>query len=112
MKAKRKPKFVRWMAKAYKRVKPSWRRPRGRQAKIRAKEKAKLRMPTPGYRIPRELRYLHPIGLREVLIHNVDELLKVDPTKEVARIAGRVGKKKRGEILKKAEELKIRVLNP
>lgn len=112
MKSKKKPKFKRWMYKAYKRVKPSWRRPRGRQSKIRIKEKAKIRIPTVGYRVPKELRYLHPSGFREVLVHNVNELLKVNPEKEVVRIASKVGKKKRSEILKKAEELKIKVLNP
>ncbi|MDI6807212.1 MAG: 50S ribosomal protein L32e [Candidatus Aenigmarchaeota archaeon] len=112
MKVKKKPKFERWMSRAYKRVKPSWRRPRGRQSKIRIKEKAKLRMPTPSYGVPKRLRYLHPSGLREVLIHNVDELLRVNPKGEVARIASKVGKKKRTEIIKKAEELKVRILNP
>lgn len=112
MEVRKKPKFERWMSKAYRRVKPSWRKPRGRQAKIRIKEKAKLRMPTPGYGVPKELRYLHPSGFREVLIHNVDELLKVNPKEEIARIAANVGKKKRAEIIKKAEELKVRILNP
>lgn len=100
------------MSQTYKRVKPSWRRPRGRQSKVRVKEKAKIKMPTIGYRAPRKLRYLHPSGFREVLIYNVNELLKVDPKQEAVRIASTVGEKKRIEILKRAEELKIKVLNP
>jgi large subunit ribosomal protein L32e len=35
-----------------------------------------------------------------------------DPEYEAARIAHSVGKKKRNEILKRAEELTIKVLNP
>jgi large subunit ribosomal protein L32e len=112
MNPRKKPEFKRWMSQTYKRVKPSWRKPRGRQSKIRAKLKGKLKMPTVGYRAPKRLRYLHPSGFKEVLVHNVNELLKVDPKKEVVRISSKVGKKKRNEILKKAEELKIKVLNP
>jgi large subunit ribosomal protein L32e len=112
MNLRKKPGFKRWMSQAYKRIKSSWRKPKGRQSKIRAKLKGKLKMPTIGYRAPKELRYLHPSGFKEVLIHNVNELLKVNPEKEVARIASKVGKKKRSEILKKAEELKIKILNP
>lgn len=49
--------------------------------------------------------------MREVLIHNANELLKIDAKKEVARIATGVGEKKRIEIRKKAEEMKIKILN-
>jgi large subunit ribosomal protein L32e len=112
MNLRKKPEFRRWMSQAYRRVKPSWRKPRGRQSKIRAKLKGKLKMPTVGYGAPKELRYLHPSGFKEVLVYNVDDLSKVDPKEEAIRISSKVGKKKRMEILKKAEELKIKVLNP
>lgn len=69
-------------------------------------------MPSIGYRAPKELRYLHPSGFKEVLVYNVDDLQKIDASKEAVKIAHTVGKKKRSEILKKAEELKIKVLNP
>lgn len=69
-------------------------------------------MPSIGYKAPRELRFLHPSGLKEVLVHSLKELEGIKPEREVARIAARVGKKKRQEILKRAEELKIKVLNP
>jgi large subunit ribosomal protein L32e len=48
----------------------------------------------------------------EVLIHNFKELEKINPEKEAVKIASTVGKKKRQEIVKKAEELKVKVLNP
>jgi large subunit ribosomal protein L32e len=109
---RKKPEFRRWMSQAYKRVKESWRRPRGIHSKIREREKGKIKMPAVGWRTPKKLRYLHPSGFKEVLIHSPKDLEKVDRQKEAIRIAHTVGKKKRQEILKKAEELKLKVLNP
>jgi large subunit ribosomal protein L32e len=65
-----------------------------------------------GYRGPRAARGLHPSGYRDNLIHNTDELVKLDPKKDAARIGHTVGKKKRIEIINKAVELGIKVLNP
>lgn len=110
---RKKPKFLRPMWHSYKRArKARWRRPRGSQSKMRKKIKFKGKMPSKGYIAPKELRYLHPSGYREVLIHSAKELEKIDPKKEAARIAGKVGKRKRIEIMKEAEKLKIKVLNP
>jgi large subunit ribosomal protein L32e len=109
---RKKPKFRRWLSQTYVRIKESWRKPKGSQSKVRKKLKSKIKMPNVGYGAPKKLRYLHPSGYREVLVHNVKELEKIDPEKEAARIAHSVGKKKRNEILKRAEELTIKVLNP
>jgi len=112
MNPRKKPKFKRWMSQAYKRIKEAWRRPKGLHSKLRKRIKSKGKIPSPGYGAPKNLKYLHPSGFKEVLVHNVKELERIDPKKEAARIAHTVGKKKRKEILKKAEELKIKVLNP
>jgi len=50
--------------------------------------------------------------LKEILVYNLKGLEKINPEKEACRIASNVGKKKKLEIMKKAEELKIRILNP
>lgn len=100
------------MHEAYVRIGTSWRKPRGIQSKVKIKQKSRPRMPNIGYGAPKELRYLHPSGFKEVLVHNVDDLLKVDKSKEAVKIAHTVGERKGSEILKKAEELKIKVLNP
>ena len=80
-------------------------------SKLRRKEEGKGFLPKPGYGAPAALRWLHPCGLKEVLVANVKDLQKIDPKKEAAKIRGAVGKKKRVEIVKKAEEMKIKVLN-
>jgi len=113
MNPRKKPKFLRPMWEAYKRLKKvKWRRPRGLHSKVRKRMKGKRKIPSPGYGAPKNLRYLHPSGFKEVLVYNLKDLEKVNPEKEAIRIAHTVGKKKRQEIVKKAEEMKIKVLNP
>jgi large subunit ribosomal protein L32e len=80
-------------------------------SKLRRKEEDKGFLPRPGYGAPVALRGLHPSGFKEVLVANVNDLQKIDPKKDAARIRGTVGKKKRMDILKAAEEMKIKVLN-
>lgn len=109
---RKKPKFIRQSASAYKRLGEKWRRPRGKQSKLREHRKSKGFIPSPSYGAPKKLRYLHPSGFREVLVYNVNDLGKINPQIEAVKIAHTVGKKKRSEILKKTEELKIKVLNP
>ena len=111
MNPRKKPKFLRQSAVAYVRLGNKWRRPRGTTSKLRLKQKGKGFIPQPGYGAPKALRYKHPSGLYEVLVHNLAELQKIDPKTHAARIAASVGKKKRNEIVKKAEELKVKVLN-
>jgi len=112
MNTKKKPKFRRWMSNSLRRINESWRRPRGTHSKIKRDEKGKIKMPTPGYGAPKKLRYLHPSGFREVLVWNLKDLEKIDLKTQAVKIAHTVGKKKREVILKKAEEMKIKVLNP
>jgi len=109
---RKKPKFIRQGTKNLKRLGKKWRRPRGSQSKLRKHKKAKGFLPHPGYGSPKSVRGLHPSGFEDVLIYNVKGLEKIDSKKQSCRIASRVGKKKRIEIMKKAEELKIKVLNP
>ncbi|MCW7078336.1 MAG: hypothetical protein OCU22_04305 [Canidatus Methanoxibalbensis ujae] len=103
--------------------KSGWRRPRGIHNKLRKEKKGKGRLVKVGYRIKREWRGLHPSGHREVLVHNLNELLKVKEEVEedikegeesgvVIRIASTVGAKKREIIVAEAEKMGLRVLNP
>jgi large subunit ribosomal protein L32e len=47
-----------------------------------------------------------------VLVYNPEDLSKVVPGKEVVRMGGQVGARKRAAIMKRASELGLRVLNP
>ncbi|MBC7090591.1 MAG: 50S ribosomal protein L32e [Nitrososphaeria archaeon] len=109
---RRKPDFIRPESWRYVRIKPNWRRPKGIDHKVRKEYKGWPARVKVGYGSPKETRGLHPSGFKEVIIHNVQELLKLDPKTEAAKIAHTVGTKKRIEIFEKAKELGIHVLNP
>lgn len=76
------------------------------------KEKGKIEMPSVGWGAPKNLRGLHPSGLREVVVSSMKDLGKIDAKTQAVKISHTVGKRKRADILKKAEEMKIKVLNP
>jgi large subunit ribosomal protein L32e len=107
----KKPPFMRQESWRYARIDESWRRPRGLDNKMRRKMRGVPKMPKIGYKGPRRVRGLHPSGFKEVLIYRVKDLEMVDPEREAVRIAGTVGRRKRLEMIKRADELDIRVLN-
>jgi len=109
---KRKPDFVRQESWRYKRVKSSWRRPKGKDSKMRLEIGGWPKSVKIGYRSPRKIRGFHPSGLKELIVHRPEELDSVNPAEFAVRIAHGVGSRKRIKILDKAEELDIKVLNP
>jgi large subunit ribosomal protein L32e len=111
MKAK-KPAFLQQGGQNLKRLKEAWRHPRGKHSKLREHKKHKGFMPQPGYGSPRSVRFLHPSGFQDIIVNNVSDLNNINPEKQACRIAASVGKKKRMEIMKKSNEMKIKVLNP
>ncbi|MEM4188117.1 MAG: 50S ribosomal protein L32e [Candidatus Hadarchaeum sp.] len=112
MEKKRLPKFRRQEWFRFKRLGEKWRKPRGRDSKLRLRVSGKGHLVSIGHRVPKKVRGLHPSGLAEVLVKNLSDLEKIDAARQAIRIAANVGRKKREQILKRAEELKIKVLNP
>jgi large subunit ribosomal protein L32e len=108
----RKPKFRRPESWRYKRLNTGWRRPKGIDSMIRKREKSRPKMPRIGYRTPVKLRDYHPSGLKEVLVHNLQEMEGLKPTIHAVRIGHRVGDRKRMTIIERADDLGLRVLNP
>ncbi len=96
----------------YKKLGDSWRKPRGKHSKQREHLARRPPVVDAGYRSPSVVRGLHPSGFQEVLVFTPQDLEKLDPQREAARIGSSVGSRKRELIMEKAEELKIRVLNP
>ena len=109
---KHRPKFVRQESWRYARIHPEWRKPKGIDNKMRRQDKGWPALVRVGYRGPVESRGLHPSGHFEILVHRLADLDSLVPGRDVARIGGTVGAKKRGQILGRATELGIRVLNP
>lgn len=105
------PKFKRQESWRYKRLATNWRKPKGIDNKMRRQVSGVPALVKIGYRGPKISRGLHPSGYVDNLIHNINDLLLLDKTKDAARIAHTVGNKKRLEIISKAESLGIKLLN-
>lgn len=108
---KRTPEFLREEWFRYKRIPKNWRKPDGITSKMRRNYKYRPSMARVGFRGPKNTRALHPSGFTEIMVYKPSDLEHINPETQAARIGGTVGTKKRVEIAKKAEELKIRVLN-
>jgi large subunit ribosomal protein L32e len=110
--AQKRPNFIRQESWRYDRLAENWRKPKGKDNKMRKQKSGMPAIVKVGYRGPRAARGLHPSGYRDNVIHNTAELSKLDPKNDAARIGHTVGEKKRREIVSKAVELGIKVLNP
>ncbi len=110
--AEHRPEFVRQESWRYVRIHPEWRKPKGVDNKVRRQDKGWPALVRVGYRGPAESRGLHPSGHVEVLAYRPSDLDGLVPGRDVARIGGTVGAKKRELILARANELGIRVVNP
>ena len=108
---KRTPEFLREEWFRYKRIPRNWRKPDGITSKMRINLKYRPSMVRVGYRGPRETRGLHSSGFEEILVYNVNDLERINPKTQAARIGSKVGTRKRIAIEKKADELDVRILN-
>ena len=106
----KKPEFKQQDFHKKKRLSDKWKRPRGLQSKMRHQFKGYHRLPKQGWRSPVEVRGIHQKGYEAILVYNVSDLSKIKKDQAII-IAGNVGNKKRLDIITKAEELKIIVLN-
>jgi large subunit ribosomal protein L32e len=111
---RKKPKFIRstWhkMHKLGMKVKKKrkWRHAIGRHNKIRLKNRGRDTKPSTGWMAAKETRGTVK-GFEPVTVNNLKELESVK--KGQAVIIARVGKKKKMEIVKKANEMKLTILN-
>ncbi|MGH9926332.1 MAG: 50S ribosomal protein L32e [Nitrososphaeraceae archaeon] len=105
------PKFVRQESWRYIRLAENWRKPKGVDNKMRKQVSGVPPLVKVGYRGPKRARGLHPSGYRDRLIHNIRDLEKLDPKVDAARIGHSVGRRKRIDIVSKANALGVKVLN-
>lgn len=109
---RKRPSFVQFEAWRYKKLKNKWKRPRGIDNKMRQNRKGWPKSVNVGWRSPKAVRDLHPSGKEEVMVYNPGDLTLVDPETQVGRISGKIGGKKRVQIVEEAERLNVKLLNP
>ena len=114
MAEKKKPRFLRRKNKAYKKLGKRnkrmqiWRKPTGRDNKMREKRKGYPAVVSIGYRTDKISRGLIE-DKQPILVYNINDLLKIK--KDEIGVIANIGKKKRLEIAKKAKEMKIEIHN-
>lgn len=109
---RKKPHFVQTDQHKKKKLKDTWRRPRGLHNKKRQYILGKGEMARVGYGSPAAVKGLHPSGFIEVLLYRIQDVENVDSHTQAIRIARTVGQRKRLEIAEKARNLGIKILNP
>lgn len=108
---KRKPKFSRQYANVKKQFESRWKRPRGIHSKMRRGFRGKKLLPAVGYRSPVEARGLLKTGLKLAVVANVSALERINPKEQAVFLAANLGMKKKIEILTKAIQMKINIVN-
>lgn len=106
----RKPEFIQQDYHKKRRLSKKWKRPTGLQSKMRHQFRGYNRRVKQGWRSPIEIRGYHGKGVEPILVNNVSDLNSVKSDQGVV-IASNVGLKKRLDIVKKAQELKLIILN-
>lgn len=94
-------------------VKPSWRRPKGIDGRVRRKFKGMIKMPNCGYGSDKKTRHVLPNGFLKFVVHNVAELdlLMMHNRRYCAEVAHDVSARKRKAIVERARELNVTLTN-
>ncbi|MGV9171722.1 MAG: 50S ribosomal protein L32e [Promethearchaeia archaeon] len=108
---KKRPSFNRVESWRYKRVKDSWRKARGIDSQTRKKTKSGVKSPNVGYRSPKAVRGLHPSGYEEVHVITKKDLEGLDPNTQAITLSGRLGARKRMDLIDYAQKKGFKILN-
>lgn len=110
---KRTKKFIRHQSDRFTSVKPSWRRPKGIDNRVRRRFSGQIQMPKIGYGSDRRTKFLMPNGLHRFVIKNVPELelLMMHNGSYAAEVAHNVSAQKRIAIVNRARELNVKLTN-
>ncbi len=88
--------------------KQGWKKPTGRDNKMREKRKGYPVVVSVGYKKGKQIRGIIK-GKKPILVKNIQDLEKIGKT-QIA-LLGKIGKKKKIEVVKKAKEMKIKFHN-
>ena len=110
---KRTKAFVRFHSERFKRVDPSWRKPRGIDNRMRRRFKGTQHMPVIGYGSDKRTKFMLPNGFYKFRVTSPAELevLLMHNQKFCAELAGGLSAKTRIALVRRAAELGVRVTN-
>lgn len=105
--------FRRFHSDRYIRLDESWRKPRGIDNRTRRRYKSTPRLVKIGYRNERKTRYTVR-GFKKLLLRDPKdiELLLMNNRTHAGEISHSISAKKRVDILNRAKELNVRIINP
>ncbi len=107
-----KPGFVRQESWRYTRLSENWRRPRGKDSKMRLSVKGWPKTVNIGYGTLRRARGLHPSGLKPVLISSGRDLEKAgSPEGKILVFSSRLGRRRREALAKEASSKGFAIAN-
>ena len=105
------PKFLRQESWRYIRVGNSWRKPKGTDSRMRLRKKGWPSIVKIGHGGPAKARGLHPSGFNDILVFTEEELERLNPETDAIRLSSGLGARKRREIVDRANELGLKILN-
>ena len=110
---KKRTTFDRFETDRHIRLNRSWRRPRGIDCRVRRRYRGVLRTPKIGYGSNNKTKHLLPTYKKKFVVNNVPELdmLLMSNDKYCAEIAANVGAIKRIQLLRRADELGVKITN-
>ncbi len=108
---RKKPFFVRQKAFPFKRLDFNWRHPAGKHSKMRLGKRGHRLKVSPGWKSPVAVRFLSRNGLVQRIVCSVKDLDSINKKTDGIIISGGVGNKNRIDIIKKALEKGLAILN-
>lgn len=107
----RKPKFIRQASRKKRKLAKKWVRPRGIDSKLRLNLRGHRKSVEMGYGSPKQVRGLDSSGLSPVIVYNLKGLEGLNKDVHGIVVSSSVGMKNKVELLKKAKEVNLKVLN-
>lgn len=107
----KKPRFVRTDIHKKKKLAVKWRKPKGKQNKMRLKKRGYRRIVKIGYGSPAAVKNVLKTGLKAILVKSLKDIKNLDPKKEEIILSKNIGLKKKVEIIKKSGEIGLNIAN-